>query len=171
MQNAMFRDTEVSTEVTCRCPQCGAEEKVPISFPCWMLDIFRDKTPGLCSACSEKIRQRNQQEADRREAMRRIEIAGVPAEFRQWNAAKGNGTLARFIRDHRDRNLLVIGANGKCKTRAAAYNLLLEAKAGQRCPVLPIIRSWRSNTPPRCRNRHRKGWISCASCCTRATSC
>ena len=133
MQNAMFRDTEVSTEVTCRCPQCGAEEKVPVSFPRWMLDIFRDKTPGLCAACSEKIRQRNQQEADRREAMRRIESAGVPPEFRQWDAAKGNGTLARFIRDHRDRNLLVIGANGKCKTRAAAYNLLLEAKAGQRC--------------------------------------
>ena len=114
MQNAMFRDTEVSTEVTCRCPQCGAEEKVPVSFPRWMLDIFRDKTPGLCAACSEKS-------------------AGVPPEFRQWDAAKGNGTLARFIRDHRDRNLLVIGANGKCKTRAAAYNLLLEAKAGQRC--------------------------------------
>ena len=54
MQNAMFRDTEVSTEVTCRCPQCGAEEKVPISFPCWMLDIFRDKTPGLCSARSSR---------------------------------------------------------------------------------------------------------------------
>ena len=133
MQNAMFRDTEVSTEVTCRCPQCGAEEKVPVSFPRWMLDIFRDKTPGLCAACSEKIRQRNQQEADRLEAMRRIESAGVPPEFRRWDAAKGNGTLARFIRDHRDRNLLIIGENGKCKTRAAAYNLLLEAKGGKRC--------------------------------------
>ena len=101
MQNAMFRDTEVSTEVTCRCPQCGAEEKVPISFPCWMLDIFRDKTPGLCSACSEKIRQRNQQEADRREAMRRIESAVGCREGQRYAGAVHPRSPRPESADHR----------------------------------------------------------------------
>ena len=90
---------------------------------CWIFSGI--KRP----ACVRRVRRRSGSAINRRRtAGKRCDGSRAP-EFRR----SSGGTLARFIRDHRDRNLLIIGENGKCKTRAAAYNLLLEAKGGKRC--------------------------------------
>lgn len=129
----MFHNTEIVSEIldSC-CPQCGKHTPIPVSLPRSMLEAIIGK-PVLCDECGDKLRKQQQQDAQREYQERLVEMSGIPPEFRTWDPTLGNGKLARFIRDHRDQSLLIVGPNAQCKTRAAAYNLLLEAKAGRKC--------------------------------------
>ena len=116
------------------CPKCGKVEEQPVEVPDFMREILTGgNTENFCDKCLEEVEQiKNIQRQKEREEMF-IDQADIPADFREWDSEKGNGNLARKIRDNRHLHIFVAGRNNCCKTRATAINLKLEAKKGMRC--------------------------------------
>lgn len=126
---------EELVQITCRntCPKCGKVDAEDLEVMEWMARTMAHETHGLCSVCRAEADRKEMIAYQERHMAQLLNDADVPQEFRTWDKDLGNGVLAREIRDNRDRNLFICGENSKGKTRSAAYNLLLEVKAGKRC--------------------------------------
>lgn len=134
----MLRSTENAPDirVPCRntCPKCGTVDEYFVTLPAWAAEVF----PGgerskLCLVCIEEKRKAEENELRAEQIDELMDHAEIPANFLSWDKSKGNGELARKIRDCRHMSLYVSGANDCGKTRAAAFNLLLEIRSGVKC--------------------------------------
>ena len=116
------------------CPDCGMVEDFTMDVPEFAKDILTGgNTQNYCDRCRER-----RDELERRSKMILrgkwlIEQADIPPNFMQWDKSIGNNELARSIRNNKNKMMLIAGANDTCKTRSAAYNLMLAAKEGMYC--------------------------------------
>ena len=128
-------ETEETVKVTCRntCPVCGKVELNDYNLPDWISRTFPQETHALCDICRAEADRKEMEAYRERQLARLMDEADIPPEFRTWDSSIGNQELARKIRNSRNGSMLVCGFYSKGKTRATAYNLLLEVKNGKSC--------------------------------------
>ena len=141
--NATVREPQSTADMcqsTCNvtyhntCPDCGRVDEFTMNVPEFAKDILTGgNTVNYCDRCQDL---RNELERRSKMILRGkwlIEQADIPPNFMTWDKEVGNNELARSIRNNKDKMILIAGANDTCKTRSAAYNLMLAAKEGMYC--------------------------------------
>lgn len=128
----MCRDTELM-KIEFTCPLCGRVTEKELLLPPELMKPFGGRLTANCAECGKRREEAERAEKEAFETRRRAEEARIPPEFRVWDRRLGNHSLASWIRENRENNLLIIGDFEIGKTRAAACNLLLEARSGKRC--------------------------------------
>lgn len=129
-------ESDADIEVKCHntCPKCGKEEDYTRTFPAWAGQVFQGgERKQICQSCLEKMENKKKEEAKKDYIEELMDHAKIPKNFLNWDKSRGNAELGRKIRDSRHLSLFIVGANDCGKTRAAAFNLLLEIKSGLRC--------------------------------------
>ena len=112
------------------CPACGLREPYAFTVPVWAAENFKENSNGLCEKCKAEADKKALREYESKQFEKHLELSGIPPGFTVWRKEIGNNTLARMIRDNKDKSLYISGPNDVGKTRAALFNLYLEIKDG-----------------------------------------
>lgn len=120
------------------CPKCGKVEDQIVQVPEFAVGYIKGgNTQNFCEACYEENKRIKQEEWEKQrkeaDALALQDMHQLPPELCAWDWQKGNNDLAKEIQQNRSKHLFIGGDNDKCKTRAAAINLLGLAKRGHRC--------------------------------------
>lgn len=116
------------------CPACGVESNNTIEIESWAAKIITGgETKNLCESCAKKEKEAEEEERRQNRMIELLAHVEIPKNFYTWDVKLGNSKLARLIRDNRDKSMYIAGENNCGKTRAAAYNLLLEVRSGKWC--------------------------------------
>ena len=120
------------------CPRCGKTEDQTVPVPDFAVDIMKGgNTQNFCEACYEENQRIKLEECQRMQAEANAlalqSLHQLPPELCTWDSQKGDNNLALEIQQNRAKHLFIGGENDRCKTRAAAINLLGLAKRGHRC--------------------------------------
>lgn len=116
------------------CPQCGKATETVVDVPDYAWDfICGGNTGHLCDECHEQKQAEERQKIEELRKHTLIQNSCVPENFWNWDKTKGNATLVKAIYEQKEHHLYICGGYNTCKTRAAACNLLIMAKRGNRC--------------------------------------